>query len=121
MVLLQQENEVSKFVALARAKQERLRIQKYDQMFKKVAPHGNSLKTECYVQTKPSVLTFLKELSSKSIAKRALSFVSSDAGGVVHAHSASSLARSRHQVNHLIQVKVYRGCSVLCMLMCKEG
>jgi len=55
----------------------------------KVAPHGNSLKTEGYVRTKPSVLTSLKELASESTAKRALSFVSSNAGGVVHAHSVS--------------------------------
>ena len=89
----------------------------------KVAPHGNSLKAEGYVRTKPSVLTSLKELSSESTAKRALSFVLSDVGGVVHAHSASSLPRSRQQVNDLRRkhLKSAEDALYSLMLMCKEG
>ena len=88
----------------------------------KVAPHGNSLQTEGYVQTKSSILTSLKELSSESTTKWALSFVLSDAGVAVHAHSASSMPCSRQQVNNL-RWKHSKSAEALysLMLMCKEG
>ena len=89
----------------------------------KVAPHGNSLKAESYVRTKPSVLTSLKKLSSESTAKRVLSFASADAGGVVNAPSATSLPRSMQQVNDLRRKhsKSSEDALYSLMLMCKEG
>ena len=95
----------------------------HDEHDEKVAPHGNSLKAEGYVRTKPSVLTSLKKLSSESTAKRVLSFASAVAGGVVNAPSASSLPCSRQQVNDLRRKhsKSSEDALYSLMLMCKEG
>ena len=95
----------------------------YEEHSVKVAPHGNCLKAEGYIRTKPSVLTSLKKLSDQSSAKRVLSFASADAGGIVNAPCASSLPRSRQQVNDLRRkhFKSSEDAFYSLMLMCKEG
>ena len=90
----------------------------------KVAPHGNSNRGESYQRTKPSVLKKLKKAASESTAKRALSFVTSEVGGVIEASSASSLPRGRQQVNDLrrgMTSKSSEDALYSVMVMCKEG
>ena len=50
----------------------------------KVAPHGNSVKSEGYVRTVSSVMSKLKDISSSNSAKHALSLLTSD---ITTAHS----------------------------------
>ena len=67
----------------------------------KIAPHGNSSKSEGYVRTMPSVMNALKSVSGANTAKRALSFVSREAGGITKASSAGALPRGRQQVHDM--------------------
>ena len=62
------------------------------------APHGNSRYGQPYVRTMPSVMCKIKEEARKAMPKRALQFVSSQAGGILHAMSAGALPRNRQQV-----------------------
>lgn len=89
----------------------------------KVAPHGNSFKIEGYVRTMPSVMGSLKKLSSENTAKRALSFATSEVGGVTNAPCAAALPRGRQQFNDLRRnvSKSPEDAIYSLMLMCKEG
>ena len=71
----------------------------------------------------PSVLGSLKKLSNENTAKRALSFASSEAGGVTSAPCAAALPRGRQQVNDLRRhvSKSPDDAVYSLMLMCKEG
>jgi len=57
----------------------------------KVAPHGNSVRSENYVRTIPSVLEKLKNASSTSTAKHALVKVENTTGSVTTALSAAGI------------------------------
>ena len=91
----------------------------YEEHTVKVAPHGNSVKSESYVRTMPSILNKLKDTSSSNTAKRTLSLVSSN---ITTAHSAASIPRGRQQVND-IRRKMTPAVDPLftLMMMCKEG
>jgi len=71
----------------------------------KVAPHGNSKQREGFVRTMPSVLKKLKNVATHSAAKRALSFVDDQLGGMLTASSAGALPRGRQQVNDIRYTK----------------
>ena len=73
----------------------------FDEHSVKVAPHGNSKKSEGYVCTMPSVMDKLKGASTTNTAKRALTFVSNESGGITKALSAGTLPRGRQQVNDI--------------------
>lgn len=64
----------------------------------KYAPHGNSHSSQPFVRTKPSLMCKLKEKAKDHTPKRALKFLSNEAGGILEAASASSLPRSRQQI-----------------------
>ena len=89
----------------------------------KIAPHGNSKKCESYVRTMPSVMDKLKNASSSSTAKRALTFVTKETGGITKASSASALPRGRQQVNDIRRplLKSTSDSIFSLMMMCKEG
>ena len=67
----------------------------------KVASHGNARSGQAYVRTMPSVMCKLKKEATKSTPKRALQFVSCEAGGILEATSAGSLPRNRQQVKDI--------------------
>ena len=85
----------------------------------KVFPYGNSVKSESYVRTMPSILNKLKDISSSNTAKRTLSLVSSN---ITTGHSAAGMPRGRQQVND-IRRKMTPTVDPLftLMMMCKEG
>ena len=58
-------------------------------------------KSEEYVCTMPSVMDKLKGASTTNTAKRALTFVSNESGGITKALSAGTLPRGRQQVNDI--------------------
>ena len=91
----------------------------YEEHTVKVAPHGNSVKSESYIRTMPSILNKLKDTSSSNIAKRTLSLVASN---VTTAHSAAAMPHGRQQVND-IRRKMTPAVDPLftLMMMCKEG
>ena len=91
----------------------------YEEHTIKVAPHGNSVKSESYIRTMPSVMNKLKDASSNNTAKRTLSFVTND---ITTAHSAGAMPRGRQQVND-IRKKMTTTTDPLftLMMMCKEG
>ena len=62
------------------------------------APHSNSRYGQLYVHTMPSVMCKIKEEARKAMHKRALQFLSSQAGGILHATSAGALPQNRQQV-----------------------
>ena len=64
----------------------------------KIAPHGNACSGESYVRTMPSVTCKLKEEAKKKTPKRALQFVSQEAGGIMEATSAGAPPRCRQQI-----------------------
>ena len=66
-----------------------------------VAPHGNSKRKDSYLRTMPSVMKKLKVESKHRTPKRALSFVSAQAGGIMEASSAGALPRNRQQVKDI--------------------
>ena len=88
----------------------------------KVAPHGNSVKSESYVRTMPSVMEKLKSTSSTSTAKHAIAKVEDTIGRVTTALSAAGIPRGRQQVND-IRRKLFTKIDPLfsLMTMCKEG
>ena len=83
-----------------------------------IAPHGNSVKSEGYIRTMPSVMSKLKDSSSSNTAKRTLALTSSD---ITTAHSAGSMPRGRQQVNDM-RKKMPSSSDPLftLMMMCKE-
>ena len=83
-----------------------------------MAPHGNSVKSESYIRTMPSVMNKLKDASSNNTAKCTLSFVTND---ITTAHSAGAMPRGRQQVND-IRKKMTTTTDPLftLMMMCKE-
>lgn len=87
------------------------------------APHGNAKSGESYMRTMPSVLSKLKSASSTMTAKRALSFVATGAGGIMHATSAGSLPRNRQQVKDMRRKSEMKEQDALyaLMMMCKES
>ena len=90
----------------------------------KIAPHGNSLKSECYMRTMPSVMNALKSVSSTNTAKRALTFVSREAGGITKATSAGALPRGRQQVHDMRRGSTSASAMdplFTLMMMCKES
>ena len=89
----------------------------------KIAPHGNSKKLEGYVRTMPSVMDKLKNASASNTAKRALTFVSNESGGITKASSAAALPRGRQQVNDIRQGSLKSTSDPIfsLMMMCKEG
>ena len=62
------------------------------------APHGNSHYRQPYIRTMPSIMCKVKEEARKSTPKCALLFVSSQAGGILHATSAGALPSNCQQV-----------------------
>jgi len=88
------------------------------------APHGNSHYRQPYIRTMPSVMCKVKEEARKSTPKCALQFVSSQAGGILHATSAGALPSNCQQVKD-----AQRKCTgkqaydplYAVMHMCKEG
>ena len=95
----------------------------FDEHSVKVAPHGNSKKSEGYVRTMPSVMDKLKGASTTNTAKRALTFVSNESGGITKALSAGTLPRGRQQVNDIRRgsLKSTYDPVFSLMMMCKEG
>ena len=89
----------------------------------KIAPHGNSKKSEGYVRTMPSVMDKLKNASASNTAKRALTFVSNESGGITKASSAATLPRGRQQVNDIRRGSLKSTSDPIfsLMMMCKEG
>ena len=89
----------------------------------KIAPHGNSKKSEGYVRTMPSVMDKLKNASTSNTAKRALTFVSNESGGITKASSAAALPRGRQQVNDIRRGSLKSTYDPIfsLMMMCKEG
>ena len=89
----------------------------------KVAPHGNSVKSESYVRTMPSVMEKLKCASSTNTAKHAIALVENTTGSVTTALSAAGIPRGRQQVDD-IRKKLFKTDSdplFSLMTMCKEG
>ena len=64
----------------------------------KFAPHGNAHSGKPYVRTMPSMMCKLKEKAKGSTPKRALKFLSTEAGGILEASSAGAFPRNRQQV-----------------------
>lgn len=89
----------------------------------KIAPHGNSKKSEGYVRTMPSVMDKLKNVSTSNTAKRALTFISNESGGIAKASSAAALPRGRQQVNDIRRGLLKSTCDPIfsLMMMCKGG
>ena len=88
-----------------------------------VAPHGNSKRTDPYVRTMPSVMEKLKTQSKNKTPKRALSFVSAEAGGIMEASSAGALPRNRQQVKDIRRASKQHEPDPLfaVLLMCKSN
>ena len=87
----------------------------------KIAPHGNSKKSESYTRTMPSVMSKLKSASSTNTAKRTLSLVTED---ITTASSAAAVPRGRQQVNDMrkkLTTKSEVDPLFTLMMMCKEG
>ena len=95
----------------------------FDEHPVEIAPHGNSKKSEAYVRTMPSVMDKLKCASTSNTAKRALTFVSNESGGITKASSAAALPRGRQQVNDIRRGSLKSTCDPIfsLMMMCKEG
>ena len=89
----------------------------------KSAPHGNSKKSEGYVRTMPSVMDKLKNASTSNTAKRALTFVFNESGGIAKASSAAALPRGKQQVNDICRGSLKSMCDPIfsLVMMCKEG
>ena len=90
----------------------------------KIAPHGNSCYGQPYVRTMPSVMSKLKKEALEKTPKRALQFVSCEAGGIMEARSAGALPRSRQQVKDArrkVTNKQDFDPLYAVMHMCKEG
>lgn len=90
----------------------------------KVAPHGNAQHGKPYVRSMPSVMCKLKEEAKGNTPKRALQFVSNEAGGIMDATSAGALPRNRQQVKDMRrQITSNQDFDPLysVMHMCKEG
>ena len=88
----------------------------------KIAPHGNSKAGESYVRTMPSVIDKLKSTAAKKTAKRALTFVAQEAGGITTAHCASALPRGRQQVDDIRRGSLSNSDPLYSMMvMCKES
>ena len=88
-----------------------------------VAPHGNSKRKDSYLRTMPSVMKKLKVESKHRTPKRALSFVSAQAGGIMEASSAGALPRNRQQVKDIRRANKQHEPDPLfaIMLMCKSN
>ena len=56
--------------------------------------------TECYIRTKPSVISKIKQYVVGNSPKHVVSKVQADAGGVVHFKSAIDIPRNIKQVNN---------------------
>ena len=71
----------------------------------------------------PSVMDKLRNASTSNTAKRALTFVSSESGGIAKASSAAALPRGRQQVNDIRRGSLKSTCDPIfsLMMMCKEG
>ena len=84
----------------------------------KIAPHGNSKKSEGYVRTLPSVMDKLKNASASNTAKRTLTFVSNESGGIT-----ATFPRGRQQVNdiHRGSLKSTSDPIFSLMMICKKG
>ena len=91
----------------------------YEEHTVKVAPYGNSVKSESYIHTMPSILNKLKDTSSSNTAKLTLSLVASN---VTTAHSTAAMPHGKQQVND-IRRKMTPAVDPLftLMMMCKEG
>lgn len=90
----------------------------------KVAPHGNARYGQSYIRTMPSVMCKLKKEGEGKTPKRALQFVSSEAGGIMNATSAGALPRNRQQVKDVrrhVASKQDFDPLYSVMYMCKEG
>ena len=89
----------------------------YEEQTVKVAPRGNSVKSESYIRTMASILNNLKDSSSSNTAKCTLSLVASN---VTTAHSAAAMPCGRQQVND-INRKMTPAVDPLftLMMMCK--
>ena len=90
----------------------------------KYAPHGNAHSGEPYIRTMPSTLCKVKEKAKETTAKRALKYLSNEAGGILEATSASSLPRGRQQVNDARRKGVSKQTHdplYAVMYMCKEA
>ena len=90
----------------------------------KIAPHGNARSGQSYVRTMPSVMCKLKKEAKKKTPKRALQFVSKEAGGILEATSAGALPRSRQQIKDArrkVTSKQDYDPLYSVMYMCKEG
>ena len=90
----------------------------------KIAPHGNARYGQSYVRTMPSVMCKLKKEAKKKTPRRALQFVSHEAGGIMEATSAGALPRSRQQVKDIrrnFTSKQDYDPLYSVMYMCKEG
>ena len=88
----------------------------------KIAPHGNARSGQSYVRTMD--MCKLKKEATKKIPKRALQFVSQEAGGIMEATSAGALPRSRQQIKDARwKITSKTDCDPLysIMYMCKEG
>ena len=89
-----------------------------------IAPHGNARSGQSYVRTMPSVMCKLKNEAKNKTPKRALQFVSQEAGGIMEATSAGALPRSRQQIKDARRkITSKQDCDPLysVMYMCKEG
>ena len=90
----------------------------------KYAPHGNAHSGVPYVRTMPSMMCKLKEKAKGSTPKRALKFLSTEAGGILEASSAGSLPRNRQQVKDARRKNTSRqdfDPLYAVMYMCKEA
>ena len=82
------------------------------------APHGNSRYRQPYIHTMPSIMCKVKEEARKSAPERALQFVSSQAGGILHATNAGALPRNRQQVKDALRKCTDKQAYNLFMLLC---
>lgn len=90
----------------------------------KVAPHGNARHGQSFMRTMPSVICKVKEEAKGKTPKRALQFVSNEAGGIMNATSAGALPRNRQQVKDVRKKMVGKqdfDPLYSVMYMCKEG
>ena len=90
----------------------------------KFAPHGNAHSDKSYVRTMPSMMCKLKEKAKGSTPKRALKFLSTEAGGILEASSAGALPRNRQQAKDARQKSTSKqefDPLYAVMYMCKEA
>lgn len=92
----------------------------------KFAPHGNAHSGKPYARTMPSMMCKLKEKAKDSTPKRALKFLSTEAGEILEASSAGALPRNRQQVKDARRKNTSRQdfdplCAVMFMRKEAEG